>query len=147
MSRSVAARRGWDRRRENEERVTVNIAPDLMPLWERVRWGLKGTPQERLEAFEAYVHDHPSEVTQALQDAADAKLHAELDEADARAEEETEHDTAPFEDPLLAEYGKLRATHEATVARLAAAEDVIARLHGFASALTAEVEYLKGQGR
>lgn len=65
-------------RRELEERVTVNIQPDHLPLWDRVKRTIKGTPQERLEAFEAYVHNHPTEVLAAVEAEAEAKLEAML---------------------------------------------------------------------
>jgi len=75
-SRSVSAYRGWDRRREHNEAVMVNLDPDLLPLWDRVHTVLQGTPAQRLRAFEEYVHDHPGEAWEALQASADAKLEA-----------------------------------------------------------------------
>jgi hypothetical protein len=126
VSRHVAGCRSWDTRREREQAVTVNIAPDLMPLWERVRWQFKGTPQERLEAFTRYVEEHPDEVTRELQAAAERKLDACLDELDDRAEVDAVDDgPAPFDsgpDP---------------------AEEVIVRLHAYARTLQADVLYWK----
>jgi hypothetical protein len=73
-------RRGWEKKQEREEAVTVNVAPELMPLWNRVGRSIKGTPQERLEAFEHYVHENDNEAVEAMQDAADAKLEAMIAE-------------------------------------------------------------------
>ncbi len=73
---ATSALRGWETRREREEAVTVNLAPDEVALWERVKGGLKGTPSRRLEQFEQYAHEHPDEVVVSLQDRADAKLEA-----------------------------------------------------------------------
>lgn len=73
-SRSVSAYRAADTRREREEAVTCNLAPDLLPLWQRVRGQFSGTPHQRWEAFARYVEEHPDEVDAACQDAADAWL-------------------------------------------------------------------------
>jgi hypothetical protein len=51
MSRSVAAYRGWETRREREEAVTVNLDPGERALFERVKLGLHGKPANRLEKF------------------------------------------------------------------------------------------------
>lgn len=74
MSRSQGALRGWQTRRENEDRVLAEIAPEHRALWNRVRPGILGTPHARAEALEQYAHDHPGEVWDALQDQADAEL-------------------------------------------------------------------------
>jgi hypothetical protein len=77
-SRSVSAYRGWDKRREHNEAVLVNLDLDLRPLWNRVHTAFQGTPEERLRAFEQYAHDHPGEAWEALQEDADARLEAML---------------------------------------------------------------------
>jgi hypothetical protein len=74
----LAGRRAWEKRMEREEAVTVNLAPELLPLWAVVGSEIKGTPEERLAAFEQYAHDHPSEVLDAQVEAAAAKLEALL---------------------------------------------------------------------
>jgi hypothetical protein len=74
----TGARLGWERRRERDERVVQNLDPVLLPLWERTKGMFRGTPHERYEQFMQYVHDHPSEVVKASQDAADAWLDAQL---------------------------------------------------------------------
>jgi hypothetical protein len=73
-SRSVSAYRGWEKRRENEERVTVNLPADLLPLWRRTQAMFKGTPDERREQFERYAFEHPREVIEAVDDGAEAWL-------------------------------------------------------------------------
>lgn len=78
MSRSVAAYRGWERRRENDERVSVNIPPDLLPLWRRVKRSFVGSSHERFLAFMEYAEEHDREVTTALSDDADRALEALL---------------------------------------------------------------------
>jgi 3'-phosphoadenosine 5'-phosphosulfate sulfotransferase (PAPS reductase)/FAD synthetase len=79
MSASTAAYAGWDRRREREEAVVVNIPPEILPLWDRVKGKVQGvTPHARYEAFLRYAGEHENEVLEALQLAADAKLEAWL---------------------------------------------------------------------
>jgi hypothetical protein len=80
---AAAARRGWETRREREEAVTVNLAPDERALWERAKGALRGTPARRLEKFEQYVHEHPEEVVESLQAHADARLEALIAEREA----------------------------------------------------------------
>ena len=83
-TRSLAAYRGWERRRERDEFVAVNVPADLLPLWERTKLQFRGTPEERLEAFLAYAHDHEGEGVAALADEADAKLEAMIREFQRR---------------------------------------------------------------
>ena len=74
MSRAAAARKGHVTRSEREEAVTVNLPPDLLPLWHRVKAGLRGTPDQRREAFLQYAHDHAGEAVQAMAIASDGKV-------------------------------------------------------------------------
>lgn len=77
--RSVVALRGWERRREREERCAQNIPAELLALWEEVKGSSRGgTPHERYEAFLQYATDHPAEAMAALQGQADADLEAQL---------------------------------------------------------------------
>ncbi len=79
MSRSTGAYRGWERRRERDEAVTVNIPADLLPLWERVKGGIRGeTPHARFEALMAYAEAHESEAIEAMAEDADRKIEAML---------------------------------------------------------------------
>lgn len=68
------AYKGWETRREREEAVTVNLPPDLLPLWNRVKYQFKGTPAKRLREFLEYAHNHGGEGIDALQGEADKKL-------------------------------------------------------------------------
>jgi len=88
-----AGRKAWLKRLEAEEAVTCNIAPEHMPLWDRIGGELKGPPAARLSAFEHYMHDHPSEVIEAMCEAAEAKLSAELEK---RAQDDAAASEVPF---------------------------------------------------
>lgn len=74
MSGPRGVRKAWETRRQTEERVLVNIAPEHQALWNRVKTGILGTPHERAEALAQYAHDHPNEAIAAMQEDADAKL-------------------------------------------------------------------------
>lgn len=89
MPRSVgsyvtASIRGVDRRRSADAEVAANLPADLLPLWEQVARRFSGSPDERAEAFMEYAHDHASEVVAAIQNDADAKLDAMIDEFERR---------------------------------------------------------------
>lgn len=76
-TRSAVARRAAETRRESEERVTVNLSAELLPLWTRVRSQFQsGTPHERFEAFMQYVEEHPEEALIACAEDAESKLDA-----------------------------------------------------------------------
>lgn len=86
LSPSCRAYRGWETRRQNDERVAVNIAPDLLPLWDRIKGQFKGTPEERFEAFDQYASEHGSEIDQAVNDEAEEKLAREIARFEAQVE-------------------------------------------------------------
>ena len=74
-----AARRGAprtsraERRSESDDEVRVNLPPELVPLFEKVKRGIKGSAREsRTEAFLRYAEEHPREVLAVLDDQADA---------------------------------------------------------------------------
>lgn len=74
-ARTLAALKAWDTMREADEAVTVNLPIELLPLWHRVKGGIRGeTPHARYEAFMAYAGEHPSEAVAAMADSADAAL-------------------------------------------------------------------------
>jgi hypothetical protein len=73
-ARARAARRGWEHRREAAQAVTVNLPPELLPLWERIQTAFRGSPDQRQRAFLQYVHEHPGEQIASIQAAADATL-------------------------------------------------------------------------
>ena len=81
-SRSVAASRGWETRRERNESVTCNLAPELLPMWERIGGAFKGDPHTRFEQFTKYVEEHPTETIAHMQASADAMI-ADRDSSDA----------------------------------------------------------------
>ena len=86
--------RGWDKRRERDEAVRANLDPGLLPLWDRVGKGFKGTPHQRYEAFMRYVHDHPDEVVEAQQGESSARARQLIDQRE-RQEERSER-SVPF---------------------------------------------------
>jgi hypothetical protein len=55
----VSYLRGWEHRREADEAVEVNLRPDEIALWRKIKARFKGSPHERFEKFRHYVHDHP----------------------------------------------------------------------------------------
>jgi hypothetical protein len=87
-----------DKLRESDEHVAGNIAPELRPLWERVKGSIRASRHlSRTEAFLAYAHEHPDEHLHAVQDESEQRL-AELlaerqttDEALASRHHEPEH--------------------------------------------------------
>src|SRR6185295_17647714 len=71
-------------RGESDDEVRANIPPDLVPLFERVKRGIKGSAREsRTEAFLRYVEEHPREQFAAVDDATDALIR-EMEEHYAR---------------------------------------------------------------
>ena len=67
--------RGWEHRRERDERVEVNLPEDLVPLWRRVKRGLRcKTPHECYEAMIHYAEEHPGEAVVAMADDAERDL-------------------------------------------------------------------------
>ena len=84
-ARQAAAYRGWEKRREHDEAVTVNLPADMLPLWEKAKGQFKGSPDERREAFLQFAHDQgDGAVIEALIDASDARLAGMLREYRAR---------------------------------------------------------------
>ena len=63
----------------------MNLPPDLLPLWERIKGQFRGTPEERSRAFLEYVEGHDGEAIAACQAEADRKVAALLATADAIA--------------------------------------------------------------
>lgn len=73
-ARSLAARRGWEHRKESDEAVEVNLDPHELALWDRTKSRFKGSPEERLRAFRDYVHDHPDEIYDSLERQSETRL-------------------------------------------------------------------------
>jgi hypothetical protein len=66
---------------ESDDEVRASIDPGLVPLFNRVRRGIKGSPRmSRTEAFLHYVDEHPGERAAAEQRAADAWLRKQIRE-------------------------------------------------------------------
>lgn len=64
-----------ERRAEDDDTVRANISPDLVPLFERVKRGIKATPRmTRTEAFFRYAEEHPDEVLDVIEDKTDALI-------------------------------------------------------------------------
>ena len=58
-----------ERRSESDDEVRQNISSDLVPLFEHVRRGIKGSPRmTRTEAFLKYAEEHPAELLSAIED-------------------------------------------------------------------------------
>jgi len=74
-SRSVAGFRAAATRQSRNAEVANNVDPGLRALFNRVGGG-KGSMEQRTRRFQQYAHDHPSEVTAALQAHADRRVSA-----------------------------------------------------------------------
>jgi len=62
-----------ERRAESDDDVRINIDPELVPIFDRVRRTIKGSAhRSRTEAFLEWVHDHPDQVLAMQAAAADA---------------------------------------------------------------------------
>lgn len=66
--------RGWEHRREKDERAQVNIPPEFHGLWNKLKSRFKGTPDQRAEQFMEYVEEHPDENIEWLQENADREV-------------------------------------------------------------------------
>jgi hypothetical protein len=81
----ISQRRGWEKRKENDERAAREIPADFLPLWEREKSRFKGTPEDRARRFLEWAYANGSAVTQAMQDEADETLAAWLKSKEGRA--------------------------------------------------------------
>ena len=64
-----------ERRAESDDEVRSNIPTDLVPLFERVRRGIKSSLRmTRTEVFLKYAEEHPSEVLQVIEDKTEALI-------------------------------------------------------------------------
>lgn len=62
-----------ERRSESDDAVRVNLDPQYVALWDRVKGSIRGTDRRsRTEAFMQYVEEHPGEVLEVLEDRTDA---------------------------------------------------------------------------
>ena len=62
-----------ERRAESDDEVRSNISRDLIPLFEKVKRGIKASPRmSRTEAFLAYVEQHPEAMLEAIDEKTEA---------------------------------------------------------------------------
>ena len=74
-----------ERRSESDDLVRQNIPKDLIPLFERVKRGIKGSPRKsRTEEFLEWAEQHPSEVIEMMDSKTDA-LVKQLEERERTA--------------------------------------------------------------
>lgn len=73
-----------ERRSESDDEVRSNIKPELVPLFDRVRRGIKASPRKsRTEAFLEYVEANPHEYLAAIEDGTERMIR-ELEEREAK---------------------------------------------------------------
>ena len=104
--------RGWEHRKENDERAQVNIPPEHQLAWKKLKNMFKGTPHERAEQFMGYLEEHPGESDEFLQQNADkdvAKWQREQ-QKQVKQERECEKGQTKYEDAWYKE--QERATKE-----------------------------------
>jgi DNA polymerase I-like protein with 3'-5' exonuclease and polymerase domains/uracil-DNA glycosylase len=65
------------REAELRDFAAQNVAPEHWHLWQRLAPMFRGSPHERYEAFEQYLHDHPDEALEAAASHADTWLEGE----------------------------------------------------------------------
>ena len=64
-----------ERRSESDDEVRANVSAELVPLFERLKRGIKGSPRmTRTEAFMKYAEEHPDEVLSVIDDKTDALI-------------------------------------------------------------------------
>jgi len=75
-------RRSLERREESDDEVRANLGPDLLPVFERVKRGIRGTPRAtRTETFLEWAEANPAEVYSIIEaDAARALARLERSE-------------------------------------------------------------------
>jgi hypothetical protein len=81
-----------ERRAEDDDTVRANVSLDLVPLFERVKRGIKATPRaSRTEIFLKYAEEHPDEVLDVVED----KTNTLIRDLEARYREEARLQRAP----------------------------------------------------
>lgn len=63
--------RGWEKRREQDERARNNIPPEYQGAWDKLKRKFRGNPDQRAERFMEYMEENPSERDEVLQEKAD----------------------------------------------------------------------------
>jgi len=104
--------RGWEHRKEQDERAKNNIPREYWLTWEKLKGKFRGTPDQRAEQFMEYLEEHPGEDDEIAQQYADrevAKLKREQQDQ-ARKERVCEKDQDKYEEAWYKE--QERATKE-----------------------------------
>lgn len=71
--RGLSRATGRERASESDDEVRANIPSELVPMWNRVRKGIKGSPRKsRTEAFMQYAEENPREHYAGVEDKTDA---------------------------------------------------------------------------
>jgi DNA topoisomerase I len=86
--------RGWERRRENDERALNNIPPEHAFAWKKLKKLFKGTPDQRAEQFMEYLEEHPGESDEWLQENADKEVSKAIREWEKEQREEAKAEKA-----------------------------------------------------
>jgi hypothetical protein len=74
-----------ERQAESDDEVRGNLPAELVPLFERVKRGIKASPRmSRTESFLKYAEEHPDELLVAIDDKTDA-LVRELEQQEREA--------------------------------------------------------------
>jgi hypothetical protein len=61
-TRKAAARKGAEKKAENNQRVESDIPEHLQSYWNKVKGGFKGTSDQRREQFEEHIQSHKAQV-------------------------------------------------------------------------------------
>lgn len=85
---ALRAQHAAEKRSESEDSVLANIPDELVPVFHKVKRGIRGTDRmSRTEAFMHWVHDHPAEVYE-IQHAEHARSLAALEREERRMHRE-----------------------------------------------------------
>ena len=66
--------RGWEHRKEQDERASNNIPPEHLLAWNKLKKMFKGTPDQRAEQFMEYLEANPGDSDEMLQEKADKDM-------------------------------------------------------------------------
>ena len=93
--------RAREKRSELDDAVTVNLAPDEIALWRKVRGMFKGPPHARFEAFRRYVEEHPGEVERAIAEACEDSFDFGANVSDRAPKKLAKRRKVPGEDEVI----------------------------------------------
>lgn len=91
-ARRPRGQRAGERLTEANDQIENDIAPDLIPLWRRLRRNFKGTPHQRVERFHEYLEENPEALERLHENqmGADREFEREAAAHYARLEEEAQ---------------------------------------------------------